>query len=92
MPALEVNRVFKTHDLALASVLSMGGHPFTLEMGRSNRASFVFCPRSGNELTEMATIIQRFTAGEHRVEPMRFMREVRQVRDKLYPFLDQHGA
>jgi hypothetical protein len=92
MPALEVDRKYKTHDLTLATVISMGGHPFTLEMHRNGRALFVFCPKDGNEVTDMATSVARFRTGDTRVEPMRFMREVRQVREKLYNFLDQNGA
>ena len=91
-PELEVDRTYKTHDMALASVISMGGHPFTLEMHRNGRALFVFCPKNGNEVIDMATIIARYDKGQARVEPTRFMREVRQVREKLYNFLDRNGA
>lgn len=81
---------YRTSDLALASLLSMNGIPFVLYRAKNNveRAWFVFQPVSDHERADMETLIERFRQGQARVEPLRFMKEVRIVRDRLYGFLD----
>lgn len=89
----ELLNEFRTTDLALASLLSMNGISFNLYRAKNNaeKAWFVFLPLSDHEREDMETLIERFRGGHVRVEPVRFIKELRVVRDQLYNFLDEEA-
>lgn len=79
---------FRTHDLALATTLSMRGMTFSLQNNGRGRAWFVFAPVTSHEVEDLERTVQRFSSGQERVDPLQFMKEVKKVREALYRFLD----
>lgn len=78
---------FRTDDLALATVLGIEGQPHDrLEMD-GDGAEWVF-----DDCEELRAVVEMYGRNKSRVEPRRFMREVRSVRDELYAFLDNRRA
>jgi hypothetical protein len=84
---------FKTTDLALATMLHMNGLTFKLSrIGSTDQVMFTFKPLSDNEARDMEVLVGRFKEREARVEPLKFLKEVSAVRNRLYAFLDGNSS
>lgn len=78
--------VLKTADLIEASVLSMHGITPSFEQGEEGQATFVFdLHDQDEEFIEQLLVDVR--SSKCKVEPKRFAREMRVVRQALYDFL-----
>ena len=79
---------FTTTDMALASFLCVNGQTFRLEMmeGSATKALFVFEPLTEDERDDLSVLVERFRDGQARVEPLKFLREVANVRSRVYQF------
>lgn len=75
-----------TEDLVEASVLSMHGHTPSFERA-NNGALFVFVFEDDEEVEFLGDLIESIKAGRCKVEPKRFAREMRHVRELLYEFM-----
>lgn len=73
----------RTDDLAMATFLNLNGHRHEcLEMKDRRSAQWVFV---GDGTLHAAAA--EYQAAEGRVEPLKFSRELRVIRDELYQFV-----
>lgn len=78
--------VIKTGDLVEASVLSM--HGFTPSLEQSNhRVVFVFVLNEDDDPEFVESLLDDLRHSRCKVEPKRFAREMKHVRETLYDFL-----
>lgn len=78
--------VYKTGDLVEASVLSMHGlTPSFEQLGR--RALFVFTLSEDDDPEFIEGLLEEVRSSSYKVEPKRFAREMKHVREALYDFL-----
>lgn len=78
--------VLKTSDLIEASILSMHGITPGLELEAEGKAIFVFDLHDQDE-EFIEQLLGDVRSSRFRVEPKRFAREMRVVRQALYDFL-----
>lgn len=82
-----VDGVYKTGDMAVAAVLGLHGLTPSFER-RGPRAIFVFnILESEQDCTYIEELILEILRNDCRVEPRRFAREMKHVRDLMYAFL-----
>lgn len=81
-----VDGVLRTNDLIEATVLSMHGITPGLELEAEGRAIFVFDLHDQDE-EFVEQLLSDCRASRLKVEPKRFAREMRVVRQALYDFL-----
>ncbi len=82
---IHADGAIRTDEMSLAVVLSMEG--YDLLMVRQGRVVIWVIPE--NDADESAhEIVHEYVSGAYRVEPRNFMREVREVRTRLYDFLN----
>jgi hypothetical protein len=82
-----VDGVFKTGDMAVAAVLSLHGLSPTFDR-RGSRVIFVFRILESEQDCDFITdLLEEIMRNECRVEPRRFARELKHVRDLMYEFL-----
>lgn len=82
---IEIDGGIKTDDLAFATVLTMEGYHPVMEKRGHNKVFWCVCDEDVDSDTE--ALIQEFLSGEYLIEPVRFMRELKIVRDRMYKFL-----
>lgn len=82
-----VDGVFKTEDLVETTVLSMHGFAFGLERLQGKRVEFVFILADTDDPEFLEELVGELRAAKCRVEPKRFAREMKHVREMLYDFL-----
>lgn len=76
----------ETDDMALVTTLCCHGYNFTMRRGQNDK--HVVWVLSEEELDDFASgLVEDYRAGDARVEPNRFMRETRSVRQRMYHFL-----
>lgn len=78
--------VFKTGDLAEASVISMHGLTPAFEQN-GKRCVFVFALRPEDDAEFFQELLDDLRASKCRVEPKRFARELKHVREAMYDFM-----
>jgi hypothetical protein len=81
---IELDGTVKTDDMALATVLILNGYNPVME--RRGRG-VVWVVRCDDVEEDTEDLIHEYLAGGCLVEPVRFMREVGVVRDRMYKFL-----
>lgn len=86
------DNLFRTQDLALATILSLSGYRYTLEyqLGSTRYADFLF-DLGDEEWEELEKIVTRYDEGEYAVEPKGFVERQKVVREALYDFLGTRG-
>lgn len=79
----------KTDDLVEASVLSMHGYTPSLEaaQGSGGKAVFVFTLSEDDDPEFLEGLLTDIRSSSFKVEPKRFAREMKHVREALYDFL-----
>jgi len=86
---LEPDGSYKTTDMALATVLTMNG--YTPRMGRVGR-EVEFTIACDDVDGFMEQLVEDYIDGSCRVEPKRFVRELRAVRKDVYRLMDHTEA
>lgn len=82
-------QVFRTDDLALATVLCMQGYDTSglkTISPDSRQAEWAF-----DRDDRLDKIVSDYNSGTHQVEPRQFMTTLKRVRKQLYHFLDNRG-
>lgn len=82
--------ILRTEDMVEATVFSMHGHTPSFERSADGRgAVFVFdFNESQDDLEFIEDLYETLTSARCRVEPKRFARELKHVREMLYDFLN----
>jgi hypothetical protein len=85
--------LFRTHDLALATILNMSGYRFKLEyqLGSTRYADFIFDPNDEEANDDLEEIVTDYKQGDYAVEPRGFVEAQKVVRETLYDFLGTRG-
>jgi len=78
--------VLRTGDLAEASVISMHGLTPALEQV-GQRCVFVFALTEDDDAEFFCGLLEDLQASRSRVEPKRFARELKHVRELMYDFM-----
>lgn len=79
------NGTIRTTDMTLATILVTNGYAPVMEKDGCNKVVWVL---SADEVDEFAEeLIDDYVRGATRVEPKRFVRELRAVRKDLYRYL-----
>lgn len=87
MAAVEETGIYKTGDMIEASILSMHGLTPSFESAGDSRAVFVFILREQDDPEFIEGLIDDIRSSKCQVEPKRFARELKHVREALYDFL-----
>lgn len=82
---LEDDGVIRTVDMTLATVLTLNGYHPVMEFKKDRQVQWVIAYEDVDEYS--VEIMSDYFAGGCRVEPRRFTRELRAVRQNMYQFL-----
>jgi len=82
-----VGGVYKTQDMVEAAILSLHGLTPSFESLDSRYALFVFTLRESDDPEYFEGILDDIRCSRFMVEPKRFAREMKVVREALYDFL-----
>lgn len=82
--------ILRTEDMVEATVLSMHGHTPSFEhAANGNGAVFVFDFNDSDEDLEfLGDLYEQVKSSRCRVEPKRFAREMKHIREMLYDFMN----
>jgi regulator of sigma D len=88
---IQLDGTLKTDDMTLVAFVQV--HGYTPKMERAQeRQRHVYWVLSEDELDEFCEdLVQDFQSGAARIEPQRYARELRAVRERLYSFLGIKG-
>lgn len=82
---IEKDGCLRTDDMAFAAILIMEGyHP---RMVRNGERAAIWEVKPADVDEDTQELIDDYLSGQYLVEPKRFLREVKNVRDDLYRFL-----
>ena len=76
---------YRTTDMTFATVLIMNGHNPVMERIEAGKVAWAISSEDYDESVD--DLLEEFQRGACLVEPVRFMREVRLVRQRMYTLL-----
>ena len=80
------SQVYRTTDLAEASLLAANGYKYELERLNQHQAAWVFGVTGSTE-EDFFELSEQYQGRSARVEPRAFLAQVKKVRNELYRFL-----
>lgn len=82
---VEADGAFRTTDMAFATVLILNGYNPVMENLSAKQVAWVIGPEDWDE--DIDDLENAYKRGACMVEPLRFMRELRNVRQRMYDIL-----